>query len=433
MSDKQPIYNSAVKKYQYLPTTPPKNKEFYVVDEASAERAFKDWRDITKTTNVRNFEAWKNKNQRILKFVYGGNGTSADLESTGYTKKYGPIEYGGVPVKDQDVLIAPGTKAYFEFNHYNGQPKKQREEFFEKKKRIEERKKKKEEEKKEEKKEEINEEIAEFEEEANKLKEEAAIAEAIGKPEISSVLKNQALNGDATGIEIGTSLDDDDNILKNTSLNEIDLKGNAELNQTISETSPPPLEAAAPAPGTKVPPIIISHSECGHLTFGDEKKNSTRPRDVGLYGGDSQKLRLFRDGGFELCSSESQGANLQKGSLINQVCDDAPLSINSEGDITIRAKNKLVLRADLIEIESTNGSTDGVTIMAKHDIKIRADNNTIITSDNITIDAKERILSHSEGWQVLIGQYIRLHEPQTKICPAFLKEYIDGQIKTLKG
>ena len=198
----------------------------------------------------------------------------------------------------------------------------------------------------------------------------------------------------------------------------------------MSET---PLQTAVPAPGTKVPPIIISHSECGHLTFGDEKKNSTRPRDVGLYGGDSQKLRLFRDGGFELCSSESQGANLQKGSLINQVCDDAPLTINSEGDITIRAKNKLVLRADLIEIESTNGSTDGVTIMAKHDIKIRADNNTIITSDNITIDAKERILSHSEGWQVLIGQYIRLHEPQTKICPAFLEEYIDNQIKTLKN
>ena len=80
-----------------------------------------------------------------------------------------------------------------------------------------------------------------------------------------------------------------------------------------------------------------------------------------------------------------------------------------------------------------NGSDDGVTIMAEHDIKLRAKNNTIITSDNITIDAKERIISHSEGWQILIGQYIRLHEPQTKICPAFLTEYIEGQIKTLKN
>ena len=194
-----------------------------------------------------------------------------------------------------------------------------------------------------------------------------------------------------------------------------------------------PTTAEKPKEGTKVPPIIIQHSECGHLTFGDEKKDSNRARDVGLYAGDSNALRLFRDGGFELRSSESQGTNQTKGSAIMQVCDNAPLTMNSEGDIFIRAKNKLVLRADHIEIESTHGSTDGVVIKAKHDINIRADNNIIMTSDNITLDAKERVLTHSEGWTVLIGQYIRLHEPQTKICPAFLEEYIDGQIKTLKG
>ena len=201
-----------------------------------------------------------------------------------------------------------------------------------------------------------------------------------------------------------------------------------------NKVNPPPTTGEKPKGKTKVPPIVIQHSECGHLTFGDEKDKETgRPRDVGLYGGDSQKLRLFRDGGFELCSSESQGANQTKGSLINQVCNNGFLTINSEGDITIRAKNKLILNADLIEIQSTNASEDGITMLAEHDIKIRANNNTIITSDNITIDAKERILSHSEGWQILIGQCIRLHEPQTKICPAFMREYIDGQIKTLKN
>ena len=428
MSDKQPIYNRAVGRYQYLPTTPPKNKEFYVVDEASAERAFADWKDITKTTNERRFESYKNKNQRILKFVYGGSGTSADLLSSGYSSKYGPVTVGGVQVKEQDVSITPGTKEYFEFTHYNGQPKKQREEFFEKKKRIEERKKIKEEEKLPET------EIEQFEAEVAELKKQRDIANATGKTEISKVLKDQALGGDSTGIEIGTSLDDsDDDILKNTSLNEKDLSGGGGGESGGTQVDDPPITTEKPKEGTKVPPIIINHAECGHLTFGDEKKNSARPRDVGLYGGDSQKLRLFRDGGFELCSSESQGANLQKGSLINQVCDDAPLSINSEGDIIIRAKNKLILEADLIEIESTNKSEDGVTIMAEHDIKLRANNNTIITSDNITIDAHERIVSHSEGWTVLIGQYIRLHEPQTKICPAFLEEYIDNQIKTLKN
>ena len=190
-----------------------------------------------------------------------------------------------------------------------------------------------------------------------------------------------------------------------------------------------------PKDKTKVPPIIIQHSECGHLTFGEEKDGDTqRKRDVGLYGGESNSLRLFRDGGFELRSSENEKtANQTKGSSIMQVCNNAPLTIDSEGNITIRAKNKLILKADLVEIESTNASEDGVTIIAEHDIKLRAKNNTIITSDNITIDAKERIVSHSEGWQILIGQCIRLHEPQTKMCPAFMREYIEGQIKTLKN
>ena len=189
-----------------------------------------------------------------------------------------------------------------------------------------------------------------------------------------------------------------------------------------------------PKDKTKVPPIIIQHSECGHLTFGEEKDGDTqRKRDVGLYGGESNALRLFRDGGFELRSSEAEGSNQTKGSSIMQVCNNAPLTIDSEGNITIRAKNKLILKADLVEIESTNASEDGVTIIEEHDIKLRAKNNTLITSDNITIDARERILSHSDGWQILIGQCIRLHEPQTKICPAFLKEYIDGQIKTLRN
>ena len=74
----------------------------------------------------------------------------------------------------------------------------------------------------------------------------------------------------------------------------------------------------------------------------------------------------------------------------------------------------------------------GINIDAEADVRIQAGRDYLVTADNITIDAKERIVSHSEGWQILIGQYIRLHEPQTKICPAFMTEYIEGQIKTLK-
>ena len=245
---------------------------------------------------------------------------------------------------------------------------------------------------------------------------------------------------DKTGIkDVLTSLDeiekvnDEEKKLIDESLGKKS-EESVERSRNNLERELPPILRDKPDPKTKVPPIIINHAECGHLTFGDEKDGETeRPRDVGLYAGDSNALRLFRDGGFELRSSESAGENKIKGSSIMQVCNNATLLVNSEGDVTIRARNKLRLVADLIEIEAKNASTDGVTIIAEHDIKLRANNNTIITSDNVTIDAKERILSHSEGWQVLIGQYIRLHEPQTKICPAFLKEYIEGQIKTLRN
>ena len=242
---------------------------------------------------------------------------------------------------------------------------------------------------------------------------------------------------DKTGIkDVLTSLDEIEKVNEEEKklIDESLGKKSVERSRNNLERELPPILRDKPDPKTKVPPIIINHAECGHLTFGDEKDGETeRPRDVGLYAGDSNALRLFRDGGFELRSSESAGENKIKGSSIMQVCNNATLLVNSEGDVTIRARNKLRLVADLVEIEAKNASTDGVTIIAEHDIKLRANNNTIITSDNVTIDAKERILSHSEGWQVLIGQYIRLHEPQTKICPAFLKEYIDGQIKTLRN
>ena len=370
------------------------NEKYFILPKEEALKILSKWKDITKTTNDRKYQYAKKNNAMYLSQVYGGYGTSQ----------------GGDP---------PGTEGYFnkEFppnsNSSMGSattPKQARAILLAKKP--------------------VNEELEEFNKEANKLKEESAIANESGKVEISDILKQNISEDDVSDIEIGTDTSEDNPegqpVVEDTT--------DSNENVDTTDTNETPIEGDKPEEGTKVPPITIQHSECGHLTFGDEKaKDAQRPRDVGLYGGDSQKLRLFRDGGFELSSSESQGVNQTKGSSIMQVCDDAPLTINSEGDITIRAKNKLILKADLIEIQSDHASEDGVTIMAEHDIKLRAGNNTIITSDNITIDAKERIVSHSEGWQILIGQCIRLHEPVTKLCPAPLLDYINDQIATLKG
>ena len=378
------------------------NEEYLIIPKEEAQILLKRWKDITTITNERKYPFAVKYNQSILARMYGGYGTASGGVVPGTEAYFNqPVPPGANSLMGNEVTMTP--KQYVQI---------------------------KEKQNKENQETEVNSELEEFEAEANALKEESAIAEESGKVEISDILKENISEDDVSDIEIGEENTDDDPegqpVVENTT--------DSNENVDTTDTNETPIEGDKPEEGTKVPPITIQHSECGHLTFGDEKaKDAQRPRDVGLYGGDSQKLRLFRDGGFELSSSESQGVNQTKGSSIMQVCDDAPLTINSEGDITIRAKNKLILKADLIEIQSDHASEDGVTIMAEHDIKLRAGNNTIITSDNITIDAKERIVSHSEGWQILIGQCIRLHEPVTKLCPAPLLDYINDQIATLKG
>lgn len=207
-------------------------------------------------------------------------------------------------------------------------------------------------------------------------------------------------------------------------------ENNTEETNNNSEVVVPPEDAATKS---NVPPIIIQHSECGHLTIGQQKKGDLRPRDVGLYASKTNALRLFRDGGFDLRSSEDGGEQTQKGSSIKQVCPNAPLIIKSEGSMKIDVAKTLEITADKIIIKAENGSEDGIDLLANHDIRMEAKNNTIITSDNITIDAKERILTHSEGWTILVGQCVRIHEPVSKLTPSAFKSYIDSQTKTLKG
>lgn len=220
-----------------------------------------------------------------------------------------------------------------------------------------------------------------------------------------------------------------DKSLGRENTNEVE-ENNTDGTDNNSEVVVPPEESATKS---TVPPIIIQHSECGHLTIGQQKKGDLRPRDVGLYASKTNALRLFRDGGFDLRSSEDGGEQTQKGSSIKQVCPNAPLIIKSEGSMKIDVAKTLEITADKIIIKAENGSEDGIDLLANHDIRMEAKNNTIITSDNITIDAKERVLTHSEGWTILVGQCVRIHEPVTKLCPAPLEDYIKNQIKTLKG
>ena len=186
---------------------------------------------------------------------------------------------------------------------------------------------------------------------------------------------------------------------------------------------------------TKTPPIIFNHNECGCLIIGEETEDSIRPRDIGLNAHESDcELRLFRDGGFELRSSKNdvKGVSI-KGSHIIQDCVGAPLIIRSEGSIHIGAASSITLDAQRIYLKSNAANEVGINIDAESDVRVQAGRDFLVTAENITHDAKERVLTHSEGWNILIAQCFRVHEPITKICPQFMRQYIDGQIKKLKG
>ena len=187
---------------------------------------------------------------------------------------------------------------------------------------------------------------------------------------------------------------------------------------------------------SKIPPIIFNHNESGQIIMGAEGKKAKvdRPRDIGLYAREADNhLKLFVDGGFELKASKNfvEGKS-EAGSNIIQNCIGAPLMIQSEGSIHIGAASSITLDAQRIYIKSNASNEIGVNIDAESDIRIDAGKDFLVTAENITHDAKERVLSHSEGWTILIGQSIRLHEPQTNMCPAFMNEYIDKQIKNLR-
>ena len=199
--------------------------------------------------------------------------------------------------------------------------------------------------------------------------------------------------------------------------------------------NPPPITTNPPTK-SKVPPIIINHNESGSIIMGAEGKKArvSRPRDIGLYASEGDDhIKLFRDGGFELKSSKNFVAGVSEaGSNIIQNCIGVPLHIISKGDIRVSCAGTFSIDANRIVMKSNASNEVGINIDAESDIRIDAGKDFLVTADNITHDAKERVLSHSEGWTILIGQSIRLHEPQTNMCPAFMNEYIDKQIKNLR-
>ena len=181
-----------------------------------------------------------------------------------------------------------------------------------------------------------------------------------------------------------------------------------------------------------VPPIIIQHPEDGVLAIGRERRDDARRiKDIGLHGSSSAGMRIFHDGGFELRSSDD--ATAAQGSQIVQKCDGAPLILKSAGDILIECDGRFSVVANDIRMSAKNAKEGDITLKAKHDINLDADNRIIAQSENVILEAKDKVISFSEGWNIIQGNVIRIHEPTSQLIPPVLGDYLESQTKTLKN
>ena len=200
----------------------------------------------------------------------------------------------------------------------------------------------------------------------------------------------------------------------------------------VEDKTPPEEEKKEADTKPYVPPVIIQHPEDGTFFMGRERDDKvTRKRDIQLIGSQSNSLRLFHDGGFELKSSEDAGGT--SGSSILQVVDDAPLLIKSKGDIRIQCDGRFSVVAHDIKMKAEGADdTGGITLKSEHDITLDAANRAIIKGENVVLDAKDKVISYSEGWTFLVGQVVRIHEPKSQLIPDMLGKYIHTQTQPLK-
>ena len=182
---------------------------------------------------------------------------------------------------------------------------------------------------------------------------------------------------------------------------------------------------------SKIPPIIIQHSEAGSVILGNQKEDYLRPADIRMNASHGDcTLQLFTDGGFQLQGSKSKGAktggdqNKEAGSSISCTCPNSPLTIDAEGNITINAGKILRLQADKIIMESRTSEGVGINVNAAADIRFETKKDFMVVGGNITHSAKDKMLIVSRGWNVISCQTIRITESVSKLNPIAWKAYI---------
>tara|TARA_B100001113_G_C21049934_1_gene596278 strand:+ start:495 stop:1046 length:552 start_codon:yes stop_codon:yes gene_type:complete len=167
--------------------------------------------------------------------------------------------------------------------------------------------------------------------------------------------------------------------------------------------------------------LIVNTPEDGFLRIGkstDDRK--LRHDQVQLGSGSGSSLRLFEDGGWELRSTENKkGCNLiAKG--------EGGLYIKSEGDFVIDAGKTFRVTAQNIVMEATGATNGDITLNATRDIMLDADNNVKAFGTKCVVSASDTLVSHSKGWNLIVGNPVFVYEKKTKLIPTSINDVVKG-------
>ena len=178
---------------------------------------------------------------------------------------------------------------------------------------------------------------------------------------------------------------------------------------------------------TNIPEVLICNPQDGTLRIGCETKAVKRPSQAQLMAGSGANLRLYKDGGWELrATANGPGSNLiQQGA--------GPLNIRSEGDVNIDCDGRFSVTAKEIVMKATDAEEGDIVLTPAHNFRADVGNYAIIMASDITLDAKDKILSHSEGMTYIVGSNVRIHEPVSQLIPPTFKTTIEELTNTLKG
>ena len=177
----------------------------------------------------------------------------------------------------------------------------------------------------------------------------------------------------------------------------------------------------------KIPPIIIGNPQDGFIRVGIETSGKvTRKSQVQVSSGSKAALRLFKDGGWELKSNENKIGSeiIQKG--------EGPLIIKSEGNIDIDCDGTFSVTARDIVMKSTHPVEGDIVLNSAHNFRANVENYAIIMGTQVTLDAKQTLISHCEGMHYIVGNSVRIHEPVSKLIPPNFGKAINKLTKTLK-